>query len=77
MVALGGKFKAVYSETDGYLTKAQIEEMLASGAEVYVCGPTTFMEQVIENLVELGVASDKIHYEFFGAAMALQIKTTA
>ena len=77
VVALGGKYKAVYSETEGYVTKVQIEEMLVPGAEVYVCGPTTFMESVIQSLVELGVASEKIHYEFFGAAMALQIKTTA
>ena len=77
IASLGGQFKAVYSETDGYLTKEQIKEMLEANAEVYVCGPTVFMENVIQNLVDLGVASDKIHYEFFGAAMALQIKTTA
>lgn len=77
VAALGGRYKTVYSETDGYLTKAQIENMLTPGTEVYVCGPTPFMENVIQNLVELGVTSEKIHYEFFGAAMALQIKTTA
>ncbi|AWE07584.1 NO-inducible flavohemoprotein [Lysinibacillus sp. 2017] len=77
VAALGGKYKAVYSETEGYVTKAQIEEMLVPGAEVYICGPTTFMESVIQNLVEIGVSSEKIHYEFFGAAMALQIRTKA
>lgn len=34
-----------------------------------------FMEAVIANLVELNVPSENIHYEFFGAAMALQIPT--
>lgn len=77
VAALGGKYKAVYSETEGYVTKAQIEEMLVPGAEVYICGPTTFMESVIQSLVEIGVSSEKIHYEFFGAAMALQIRTKA
>lgn len=75
--ALGGTYKAVYSDTEGYITKAQIEEVLIADAEVYVCGPIAFMESVIQNLVQLGVPSEKIHYEFFGAAMALQIKTTA
>ena len=72
---LGGSYKAVYSDTDGYVTKELIESFLEEGTEVYVCGPTPFMESVIANLVELGVPSEKIHYEFFGAAMALQIKT--
>lgn len=72
-----GKYKAVYSDLDGYITKAQIEEFLVPDTEVYVCGPTVFMETVIQYLVELGVPADKIHYEFFGAAMALQIKKTA
>ena len=45
-------------------------------AEVYICGPAPFMEAIIALLVEIGVASEKIHYEFFGPAMALQIKVT-
>lgn len=77
VAATDGKYKAVYSDLDGYVTKAQIEEFLVPGMEVYVCGPTAFMETVIQYLVELGVPGDKIHYEFFGAAMALQIKKTA
>ncbi|MBD8036148.1 NO-inducible flavohemoprotein [Solibacillus sp. A46] len=76
VAATDGKYKAVYSDLDGYVTKAQIEEFLVPGMEVYVCGPTAFMETVIQYLVELGVSADKIHYEFFGAAMALQIKKT-
>lgn len=73
---LGGSYKAVYSETDGYVTKELIENLLDEDTEVYVCGPTPFMESVISILVEIGVPAEKIHYEFFGAAMALQIKTT-
>ena len=74
--ALGGSYKAVYSDTEGYVTKDQIAALLEEGTEVYVCGPIAFMESVISNLVELNVPAEKIHYEFFGAAMALQIKTT-
>ena len=76
VAALGGSYKAVYSDTEGYVTKEQIATSLEEGTEVYVCGPTAFMETVISNLVELNVPADNIHYEFFGAAMALQIKTT-
>ena len=76
VAALGGTYKAVYSDTEGYVTKEQIAALLEEGTEVYVCGPIAFMEAVISSLVELNVPADKIHYEFFGAAMALQIKTS-
>ena len=76
VAALGGTYKAVYSDTEGYVTKEQIAALLEEGTEVYVCGPIAFMEAVISSLVELNVSADKIHYEFFGAAMALQIKTS-
>lgn len=74
--ALGGIYTAVYSDTEGYITKEQIASLLEDGTEVYVCGPIAFMEAVISNLVELNVPSENIHYEFFGAAMALQIQTS-
>ena len=71
---LDGTYKAVYSDTEGYITKEIIEEVLTEDALVYVCGPAPFMEAVIGMLVEIGVAAENIHYEFFGPAMALQIK---
>ncbi len=74
---LDGTYKAVYSDTEGFVTKAMIEPFLTPDSEVYVCGPAPFMETAIAQLVELGVASEKIHYEFFGPAMALQIPTKA
>ncbi|MGE7023020.1 NO-inducible flavohemoprotein [Solibacillus cecembensis] len=74
---LDGTYKAVYSDTDGFVTKTMIEPFLTADSEVYVCGPAPFMETAIAQLVELGVASEKIHYEFFGPAMALQIPTKA
>ncbi|MER2126212.1 NO-inducible flavohemoprotein [Solibacillus sp.] len=76
VAALGGTYKAVYSDTEGYVTKEQIAAVLEEGTEVYVCGPIAFMETVISSLVELNVPAEKIHYEFFGAAMALQIRTS-
>ncbi|MEK4229790.1 NO-inducible flavohemoprotein [Solibacillus sp. FSL H8-0538] len=73
---LGGTYKALYSDTGGFITKDMIEKLLVADTEVYVCGPAPFMEAVIALLVEIGVGADKIHYEFFGPAMALQIKVT-
>ncbi|MEG0471871.1 MAG: NO-inducible flavohemoprotein [Solibacillus sp.] len=74
---LDGTYKALYSDSEGFISKAIIEPFLTADSEVYVCGPSPFMEAVIAQLVALGVASEKIHYEFFGPAMALQIPTTA
>ncbi|MFF5996143.1 NO-inducible flavohemoprotein [Lysinibacillus sp. KU-BSD001] len=64
-------YKAIYSDTDGFVTKEQIENMLTSESDVYICGPTPFMQAVIGQLRELGVAEDRIHYEFFGPALAV------
>lgn len=74
VAALGGTYKAVYSETDGYITKDIIASVLEADADVYVCGPTPFMQEVVAQLVALGTSEDRIHYEFFGAAMAFSIQ---
>lgn len=74
VAALGGTYKALYSETDGYITKDIIASIIEENADVYVCGPTPFMQDVVAQLVALHVAEDRIHYEFFGAAMAFSIK---
>lgn len=68
--ANANNYKALYSDTDGYLTNNQIDEMLTPNADVYICGPTPFMQAVIGQLKELGVSEDRIHYEFFGPALS-------
>ena len=40
--------------------------------DVYLCGPTPFMAAMYQNLRELGVAKDRLHYEFFGDASSLE-----
>lgn len=74
VAALGGNFKAVYSDTDGYVTKETIEALYTERTQVYVCGPTTFMEAVLTQLNEIGVPAENIHYEFFGPAITLATK---
>ena len=44
--------------------------------EAYVCGPTPFMAAIYQLLRELGVAEDRIAYEFFGKATSLKTSKT-
>ena len=64
-------YTALYSDEGKLITKELLAEKVADNADVYVCGPVEFMEAVIKNLHEIGVADEKIHYEFFGPAMQL------
>ncbi|MFJ7951050.1 NO-inducible flavohemoprotein [Lysinibacillus sp. NPDC096418] len=64
-------YTALYSDEDKLITKELLAEKVANNADVYVCGPVGFMEAVIKNLHEIGIADEKIHYEFFGPAMQL------
>ncbi len=69
--AKANNYKAVYSDTEGYLTNEQIDTMLTPNADVYICGPAPFMQAVIGQLREMGVSQDRIHYEFFGPALSI------
>ncbi len=40
-------------------------------ADFYICGPKAFLRAFVGGLAQAGVASDRIHYEFFGPADAL------
>ncbi len=68
---LADNYEAVYSDTEGYVTKEQIQPMLTADTDVYVCGPAPFMQAVIGQLAELDVPQERIHYEFFGPALAI------
>jgi ferredoxin-NADP reductase len=55
---------------DGYarrVDRAMLEEVAAPGVDVYVCGSTTFVESVADDLVALGHAPANIRTERFGA----------
>lgn len=58
-------------EKQGYMDAELLGNHLKPDADYYVCGPVPFMKSIITHLKELGVDSEKIHYEFFGPAMAL------
>jgi nitric oxide dioxygenase len=37
-------------------------------ADYFLCGPRPFLRAFVGGLARAGVASDRIHYEFFGPA---------
>lgn len=67
------KYKTFYSnQPQGFITREVLEEMVDVTGEVYVCGPVPFMESMIQELCNLGMTDEQIHFEFFGPAVALQ-----
>lgn len=65
-------YKAVYSDQpEGYLTRSILEEFVNPAGDVYVCGPVPFMEAMIRELRAMGIEESKIHFEFFGPAVAI------
>ncbi|MCM3710316.1 NO-inducible flavohemoprotein [Sporosarcina luteola] len=69
------KYEALYSEEgDGFITREFLAKHVMEGSDVYVCGPTPFMQAVISALHTNGVAEDKIHFEFFGPKEQLELQ---
>ncbi|WP_153732311.1 NO-inducible flavohemoprotein [Sporosarcina obsidiansis] len=69
-------YKALYSEEgDGMFTREFLQENVLEGSDIYVCGPTGFMEFVIQQLYAIGVPEEKVHFEFFGPAVQLELAT--
>jgi vanillate monooxygenase ferredoxin subunit len=51
--------------------KLQLEQVIAqpqAGTHLYVCGPTGFIDWVVETADRLGWPKDQVHLEYFGAA---------
>ncbi|NHC61587.1 2Fe-2S iron-sulfur cluster-binding protein [Paenalcaligenes suwonensis] len=60
-------------KVEGLLTREHLQSWLPlDDYECYVCGPTPFMQAVWQMLRSLGIAQDRIHYEFFGTATVLE-----
>src|SRR5699024_2990235 len=66
--------KALYSEEgDGFITREFLEEKVLDGSDIFVCGPTPFMQVVISYLYALGHPEEKVHFEFFGPKAELEL----
>jgi ferredoxin-NADP reductase/MOSC domain-containing protein YiiM len=56
----------------GHLSRSVLERVaIPREAEVYLCGPTSFMAEMKEALAELGVARERIHVELFNGSESL------
>lgn len=63
---------------EGYVDLDWLKKVLPSNeAHFYFCGPVSFMRTVKHALEDWGVPEDRIHFEFFGPAMALEKKPEA
>jgi ferredoxin-NADP reductase/ferredoxin len=57
----------------GLITREQLQHWLPlDDYEFYLCGPSAFMQSNYGVLRSLGVARERIHYEFFGPATVLE-----
>ena len=60
-------------DSQGMIDKPLLQSLLPlDDYDVYLCGPTPFMVAMFRLVRELGVAGDRIAYEFFGKACALE-----
>ncbi len=67
-------YAALYSEEgDGFIDRDFLEKNVLEGSDVYVCGPTPFMQAVISQLYAMGIDKEKVHFEFFGPAVQLEL----
>ena len=60
-------------DSEGLITRETLQGLLPlDDYEVYLCGPPAFMQANWRLLCSLGVARERIHYEFFGPATVLE-----
>jgi uncharacterized protein len=58
--------------SEGFITRALMQSLLCLDEyDFYLCGPPPFMQAMYQTLRDLGVAKDRIAYEFFGPATVL------
>ena len=58
---------------EGILTREVMQSLLClDDYDFYLCGPPPFMQAMYQTLRGLGVAKDRIAYEFFGPATVLE-----
>ncbi len=60
-------------DSEGHVDLELIKSLLPlDDYEFYVCGPTPFMASLYDGLKGLGIADERIHYEFFGKGTTLK-----
>lgn len=66
--------KVLYSDKNEFIDANVLRSILTTDTQVYMCGPTPFMEAAINALHECNIPNSQIHYEFFGPALQLNTK---
>lgn len=67
-------YSVLYSdEGDGFMTRDYLASNVVEGSDIYVCGPPPFLQSVMRDLYALGIPENKIHFEFFGPAVELDL----
>ncbi|MDQ0971967.1 nitric oxide dioxygenase [Neobacillus niacini] len=60
-------------DVEGYVTQDWLVNNIPTlDADFYFCGPVPFMKSINNSLKNLGVAEERIHYEFFGPKGSLE-----
>ncbi len=50
----------------GHVSKNHLKSLITDDSVFYICGPKLFMSSMVNNLKDLGVDDDRVHFEFFG-----------
>lgn len=50
---------------NGYIDAEYLKQYLTDDTEIYVCGGTEFLKSIISILKEIGVATERVHFESF------------
>ncbi|MEK4229350.1 NO-inducible flavohemoprotein [Solibacillus sp. FSL H8-0538] len=66
--------KVLFSDQNVYVNAEVLRSLVFADTQVYICGPTPFMEAAVNELRELNIPNSQIHYEFFGPALQLGTK---
>ena len=67
---------AKHHQAEGVITRELLQRLLPlDDYEFYLCGPPPFMQAVFRLVRSLGVAKERIAYEFFGPATVLEPDT--
>ena len=68
------EYSVLYSdEGDGFMTRDYLASNVVEGSDIYVCGPPPFLQSVMSDLYAIGIPEEKIHFEFFGPAVELDL----
>ncbi|MCS4486675.1 globin domain-containing protein [Staphylococcus americanisciuri] len=60
-------------DQEGYLKAEELKDYLADNTEVYICGGTPFLQSMIQELSQLGVDENRIHFETFVPRLSVAV----